>query len=43
MEELNHCGLVLEDNVVVRLWKVHVLVEGQEKNVIAGVLGDQWD
>ena len=40
MEEHNHCGLVLEEDVVVCLWKVQVLVEGQEENAIAGVLGD---
>ena len=43
LEEHNHCGLVLEEDVVVRLWKVQAIVEGQEENAIAGVLGDQWD
>ena len=33
----------LEEEVVVCLWKVQVLVEGQEENAFAGVLGDQWD
>ena len=40
LEDHNHCGLVLEEEVVVCLWKVQVLVEGQEENVIAGFLGD---
>ena len=40
LEEHNQCGLVLEEDVVVCLWNVQVLVEGQEENAIAGVLGD---
>ena len=40
LEEHNHCGLVLEEDVVDCLWKIQVLVEVQEENAIAGILGD---
>ncbi len=36
-EHTINCGKVLEENVVVRLWKVQVVVNGREETAIAAV------
>jgi hypothetical protein len=36
-EHIINCGKVMEPDVVVRLWKVQILVEGREETAIAAI------
>ncbi len=36
-EHTVNCGVVLEEDVVVRLWKVQVVVDGREETAIAAI------
>ena len=41
-EEHTVCGSVLEEDMVVCLWKVQVLAGGQEEDCDCLLLGDRW-